>query len=561
MPPRQCVLALACALVVLLAAVLPAAADVRLPAVISDGMVLQRDMPLRLWGWAEPGEPVAVSVAGQQVGATAGADGRWDVRLAPLAAGGPHELTVTGRNTLTVRDVLVGEVWFASGQSNMELKVSEAAHAPEETATARFPDIRIFMVPPTPADAPAADVPGRWAPCTPTSVGDATAVGYYFARHVHVALGVPVGLMCSAVGATSGGAWVSREALAADPRLNCLFDVWSQFDAMYHTNKAAHETYLALWEQEAARARAEGRDPPPKDRPPVYPVGCRPAAFFNGMVAPLTPYAVRGVLWYQGEWEAGSGVPGHYRVLLPALIRDWRSRWGRDDLPFLIVQLPNYRPRNRVGPDTFWAEVREVQRETLAVPHTALVVTIDLGDAEKIHPPEKREVGRRLALAAEATVYGQALAWSGPLYQSMTVEGQTVRVRFTHADGGLKTTDGRPPQSFLIAGADGRFFPADAAIDRSTVVVRARPVRAPGFDLAGTVTAPANPVPHPAAVRYAWSDNPVATLCNRAGLPASPFRTDNWSLISEAEEHRRLYPPAPRPPAATPSTAPNAARN
>lgn len=489
-----------------------ARADVRLPALFSDHMVLQRDAPLSVWGWAAPGERVAVEAGGRRAEATAGPDGRWQVRLEPLAAGGPLDLTVAGRTTRVVRDVLVGDVWLCAGQSNMEMPLEDAAGAETEVPRADRPRLRLFVpAAVTPSDEPQADLPGAWVVCRPETARTFSAVGYYFGREVQDRLGAAVGLVGAYCGGSPAEAWLSRDAYEADPGLRTIRDHYYAELEGYVRNR---EKVLAKWREEADRARTDGRPvpPAPEPLPDLRTLPGRPSALFNALIAPLAPAAIRGALWYQGESNVGRSED--YARLLQGLIRDWRRHAGQGDFPFLLVQLPNHHERRSQPAESRWADLREAQARALALPRTALAVTIDLGDAADPHPKQKAEVGRRLAFAALAAAYGLDVAHSGPTYESMSLEGRKVRLRFRDTAGGLVARGGRLT-GFAVAGDDRRFVWADGRIEGDTVLVW-------------------NPgVPRPAAVRYAWADNPECGLYNGAGLPAGPFRTDDWPL------HRR----------------------
>ena len=496
---------------------LPAFAEVRLPSVLGDGMVLQRDMPAPIWGTASPGEKVSVAVAGQEVSTTAGDDGRWLVKLPPLKAGGPFEMTVAGRNTITRKDILVGEVWICSGQSNMVWWVRASANAEQEAAAANYPQIRLFTVKAVTASQPRPDTEGTWQPCSPKTVPDFSAVAYFFGRHLHKELGVPVGLINTAWGGTPAESWMSRAAMESDPEFRPILDRWSRQVADSAAAMRDYAQKVTQWVEDVQKADAAGRPLPAAPQPPndARSSPHRPSVLFNAMIHPLIPFAIRGAIWYQGESNAGRAY--QYRKLFPAMIQDWRRAWGQGDFPFLYVQLANFMKAQDQPGVSAWAELREAQTMTLALPNTAMAVTIDVGDAADIHPKNKQDVGKRLALAALARAYGRDIPYSGPLYQSMKVEGDSVRLRFQHVDGGLVAQGGEPLRGFAIAGDDRNFVWADAKIDGNTIVVRS------------------DKVARPVAVRYAWADNPVCNLFNKAGLPASPFRTDDWPGITVNE--------------------------
>ena len=506
----------------------PATADVTLPSIIGDNMVLQRDMPLPVWGSADPGEKVTVKLCGKTASATADDKGKWRVKLGEMSAGGPFDMTVAGKNTITVKNILVGEVWVCSGQSNMAMSVAGSSTAKEAIAGANFPKYRLLKAAMVPAPEPADDVEGQWVEATSKSVPGFSAAGYFFGRELHKALGVPVGMVQSAWGGTPARAWTSLEAIEANPELKDLAlgyhraferhpDLKEKWQEYWQTSAKASNAYRkerAKWLAEVKKAKAEGRKAPPR---PKYPKGIAisrgmTSVLYNGMIAPLVPYAIRGAIWYQGEADAGRAY--QYRTLFPAMITCWRKAWGQGDFPFIFVQLPNFRQPVTEPGESNWAELREAQSMTLSLPNAGMAITIDIGEADNIHPKNKEDVGKRLAQNALGTVYGKKVAASGPLYESMSVKGGKVCIKFRHTDGGL-VAKGGPLKYFSIAGEDKKFVWADAEIDGDTVVVSS------------------GQVAEPVAVRYAWADNPDGcNLYNKAGLPASPFRTDDWPGIT-----------------------------
>ena len=616
----------------------------------TDNMVLQRGIPDPVWGWTTPGTLVTVRVAGKGAKAVAGADGKWMVRLPPLPVGGPYALTVSGPQTVTLNNVLVGDVWICSGQSNMVFGIGAAINGPAEVAAADHPLIRLFTVGNVIATEPRPLLAGQWAVCTPQNAGSGgwsgfSAVGYFFGRDLQPAIHVPVGLICTAWSGTPAEAWVSRETLTAalpefapamtqldaaradltpyDEKLKAWYakndpgtaaswsnaslddaawptmplpGYWEQsgvadlanfdglvwfrktFDlpagdagkaATLHlkaddddttwvngtlvgatANSGASRAYpvaagllkptgnvvavrvldtgggggiygdpadLSLevpggtnlplagpWHYHVSSALAQ-MPPLPQDvaNNPNF-----PTVLYNGMISPLLPFGVKGAIWYQGESNAGNAK--QYQTLLPTMIGDWRTRFGVGPFPFLVVQLAGYGQTHDQPADTGWVRLREAQLLTSErVPNVGLAVAADIGDANDIHPKNKEEVGRRLALAAEAIAYGHKIEYSGPLYQKMTVEGSAIRLHFTHLGGGLVAKGDDKLTGFSVAGADGHFVWADAKIDGTTILV----------------SSPS--VPAPTAVRYAWDDTPVCNLYNQAGLPAPPFRTDS----------------------------------
>ena len=616
----------------------------------TDNVVLQRGTSDSIWGWTTPGALVTVRVAGKGAKAVAGADGKWLVKLPPLPVGGPYVLTVSGPQTVTLKNVLVGDVWICSGQSNMEFGIGSTVNGPAEVAAASYPNLRLFTVAQRTAFAPQATTRGQWQVCTPATIASQgtsygfSAVGYFFGRDLQQNLHVPIGLIQTAWGGTPAQSWASKEALlqqlpefapqiaqvvaaskitgtpaeqmeawytqndpgsragwqnttvddsawkaislpgyfqdAGIPELSGINGVvWFRrtFDlsaggagaAVLHLKADDYDTTWVngtlvgatgganserryqiaasllkptgnviavrvldtygkggLWGDPAnlVLEAPGGRNVPlagqwrcnlgiPLAQTTLLPADFlsnpyNPTVLYNAMISPLTSFGIKGAIWYQGE--ANAGAPKQYQTLLPTMIADWRTRFGVGPFPFLIVQLAGYGQTHPQPADTNWVRLREAQLWTWEhVPQTGLAVTDDIGDPNDIHPKNKQEVGRRLALAAEAVAYGQKIEYSGPLYRSMTVEGGAIRLHFTHLGGGLVAKGGQKLTGFAIAGADGRFIWADAEIDGATIVV----------------SSPAAPAP--TAVRYAWDDNPAGNLYNQAGLPASPFRTDS----------------------------------
>ena len=492
-----------------------ARADVKLPGIFGDHAVLQRQLAVPVWGWADPGEKVTVTFAGQQKTATADAAGKWSLKLDPLSAGGPYDLKVQGKNTLTRIDLLVGEVWLCSGQSNMGMTVGGVQDKDREIAEANYPKIRMASPAHTPLPEPVNDTTVSWAVCSPKTVANFSAAAYFFGRDLHRDLSVPVGLINSSWGGTPIQAWTSLPAQKAVPELAPIAENYLKAVVSYDPDKAQqqYQKQLAGWEKARAKAKAEQK--PFKNRKPQTPV--RPekspnsaATLYNGMIVPLVPYAIRGAIWYQGESNAGNAQI--YAVQMRTLIANWRTDWNEGDFPFLFVQLPNFmaaqtKPSESVGG---WPLIREQFVQTLAVPNTGMAVTIDIGEADNIHPRDKQDVGKRLEQWALAKVYGKNVTACGPLYKSMRKEGDKIVLKFDYAQGGLEVKGGGPLKGFAIAGPDKKFVWADAKIEGQTVVVSAQGVS------------------DPAAVRYAWANNPACNLFNAAGLPASPFRTDNW---------------------------------
>jgi sialate O-acetylesterase len=645
-----------------------AQAEVHVPSIIGDNMVLQQGPGSRVWGTGEVGEPVTVTFAGQTVRAIADSQGRWQILLGPIKAGGPYVLTISGSNTLTFKNVLVGDVWICSGQSNMEWPLINSTNGTEAIAQANYPEIRLFTVQKNTATAPLEDVKGRWVVTTPDQVGQFSAVGYFFGRELYQQLKRPLGLIHTSWGGTPAEAWTSHATLASAPELKPILDRYEKSMETLPQRLEDYQRVLAEWEQKNlhqdpgnkgealgyaepalstgdwkemklpqffetaglaidgaiwfrkeidlpeswtgkhltlnltaiddfdityfnnTRVGATGSETPnsylvPRrysipgslvhagrnliavrvfdrageggfgrtDLMSLGPVGAKetesislagpwsykveleleakkpdwgsrpeetgptnqnsPTVLYNAMIAPLTRYAIRGAIWYQGESNAGRAY--QYRTLFPAMIQDWRTAWGQGAFPFYFVQLPNWRPAQPEPGDSDWAELREAQLMTLRTPETGMAVTIDLGDANELHPRNKIDVAKRLAAWALAETYHQKVTATGPLYDSFSIKGDKIQIKFKQAgSGGLKTPNGEPLKGVAIAGVDHKFAWAEARIKGDSLIVWSKEVA------------------HPVAVRYAWADNPVGNLYNKAGLPASPFRTDDWPGVT-----------------------------
>jgi sialate O-acetylesterase len=495
------------AAVVLVAGSMPTFAAVSLASPFTDHMVLQQGQEVPIWGkCSNAGDQVTIRFDGQTVKTLADVDGHWSVRLAPMQAGGPYELVAEDApDRVQLTDVLVGEVWLASGQSNMDFTVAKTPkyyfagvnNEAAEVAAANYPQIRMFTGAWSRTYDPQRQIAGAWKVCTPETVREFSAIGYFFARDLQKELNVPVGIVTLTYGASTAQAWVRREAIAADPRLKPALD---EFDAKVKAYVPPTEEELAAWQAAADKAKAAGQRPP--RRPHPHPVADQhnPTVLYNGMIAPFVPYAVRGILWYQGE--SISGPHDLFPVWNETLIKDWRQLWG-SELPFYFCQL-SAQEANSNNPD-----IRELQAAALALPATAMAVTVDIGDRHNVHPKDKQDVGDRLTRIALANVYGRKIEFYGPWFESMAAEGGALRLSFSHLGGGLVARGG-PLKTFEIAGVDGKFVAADARIDGDTVVVSSASVSAP------------------TVARYAWSAYPDGcNFYNAAGLPAAPFRTDH----------------------------------
>jgi sialate O-acetylesterase len=469
-------------------------------------MLIQQGAPVRIWGKAAPGETVSVTFAGsQRYSVKANAAGKWQVFLTPVKAGGPHEMVIAGTNRIIVKDILAGEVWIGSGQSNMEFPMARVMNAAEEIPKASFPQIRLFTVKRLVAEDPLEDVQGSWAACTPETVKNFSAVAYFFGREIHQTRHVPVGLIHSSWGGTPAESWTEMSFMENDPALTNVLTAWQKTLADYPAKKQAWDDRMAKWSTEEAAAKAAGK---PVMNKPAAPPGPghqnTPAGLYNAMIAPLTPYAIRGALWYQGESNAGEGRAYQYRRLFASMIESWRKQWGEGPFPFYFVQLANYKTNG------WWPVLRESQTATLELRNTAMASAIDVGNPTDIHPTNKQDVGHRLALAARADVYGEHIEASGPIFREMAVNGAAAYLYFDHVGTGLEAKGGKL-SNFWIAGPDQKFVPAEARIEGNTVMVTALAVG------------------EPVAVRYAWQDDPPVSLYNKEGLPASPFRTDDWA--------------------------------
>lgn len=498
---------------------LSASAEVKPHALFSDNMVLQQGVPINVWGTARAGERITVKVATQEVSAVADSAGRWSVKLEAMKAGGPLSMTIAGENSITLKNVMAGEVWIASGQSNMQWPVRAATNAEQEIAAADHPNLRLFTVPRVVASKPQDEITGKWEVCTPQTVGDFSAVAYFFGRDLQKALDVPVGMIHTSWGGTPAEAWTSMAVLEGDPAFKSILDSWTARFKDYRSVVDKHvKTYsntVREWLESADAAEAAGKPiGPPKVDFPADPrlSPHRPAGLYNAMIHPLLPYAIKGAIWYQGESNAGRAF--EYRKLFPAMIRNWREDWKLGDFPFLFVQLAPYQRTPDTPPEGTWPELREAQLLTmLNVPNTAMVVITDVGEEKDIHPKTKQPVGARLALAAGALGYGEKIEYSGPIYKAMKRDGNTIVLSFDHVGGGL-VAKGGPLKGFTIAGADGKFVDARAEIVGDTVVVSSPRVA------------------EPVAVRYGWTNCPVVNLWNKADLPASPFRTDDFPMVT-----------------------------
>jgi len=476
-------------------------ATIVLPDLISDNMVLQQNIPIHIWGRATIGEKVTVSLLAQSKTAVTDVNGRWQLWLDPVTSKTVTKMTVSGTNSITVSNILIGEVWFASGQSNMEWDVSQSNNAEEEIANASYPEIRIFDATRSFSDTLKTEIKGRWVVCTPETIKNITAAGYFFARGIHKQLKVPIGLIEASWGATRCEAWTPAEVQKADSRLNFWQTKWNNYVLSLPTLKEEYKNKMAAWEKEVEEAKANGKSLPRRPEEPQSLNKTKPSVIYNGVVAPISNYTIRGVIWYQGENNAYQGEAFPYRYLFPTMIKSWRKAWNQGDFPFIFVQL------STLDKHPYWPVLRESQTEALKLPNTGMAVTYDIGDPTNAHYKNKQDVGRRLELIARKLVYGENIEASGPVFQQLKIQGNSIRIWFDH-NKGLKPSTGSVLTGFEIAGKDGKLYPATALVEGETIVL----------------TNPA--VTKPLIARYAFKDAIVANLVNQSGLPALPFRTD-----------------------------------
>jgi sialate O-acetylesterase len=450
----------------------------KLPHVFGNNMVLQCDSLIPVWGWAEPGEHIIVELNGRQKETKTNSQGKWQVILPPQKSGGPFELKIIAKNKIVFSNIYLGDVWICAGQSNMSFPLKRVTHSKEEIASANFPRIRFLTVPAQSSEKPATDFDAQWQICSSKTAPDLSAISYYFSRNVHESLKRPIGIIILAWGGSSGEAWTDRKKLKAYPELAPL----------------------------ASQERIDKSVP------------CQKAGYLHdGMLLPICPFSIKGVIWYQGESNANRAW--QYQTLFPIMIANWRENWGQGDFPFYYVQLPNFMKTQDKPSASAWAELREAQHKTLSVRNVGEVVSIDVGDANDLHPQNKEIIGNRLAVLALAKTYGHDVPYSGPEFRSMVIEDNKAILTFSHMEEGLRIgsnsqCDDSALRGFAIAGKDQKFYWAEAIILDDVVVVSSPEV------------------PNPIAVRYAWADNPICNLTNSAGLPASPFRTDNWAGVT-----------------------------
>jgi sialate O-acetylesterase len=458
-------------------------AEVRLPQIFSSDMVLQQGRENPIWGWADKGEKIVLDFNGKIIKTKAGADGRWKAILPVMNYGNPLTLTIKGKNTLRLENILIGEVWVCSGQSNMEMTVKSCLNAEEEITSSDYPEIRLFTVPKSITQSPKDIKEGNWVKCSPQTIANFSGIGYFFGRYLHKQLKVPVGLIDSSFGGSKIQCWMSEEAAQNDPELIV--------------------PYRKMKELEPAKVEAKIRNE-------------LASVLYNGMIFPIIPFGIKGVIWYQGESDRGSYE--QYQRTFQGLINDWRKQWMQKDFPFLFVSLANYRKPLEEPGESDWAEIREAQTMALKLPNTGMALAIDLGEADNIHPKNKQEVGRRLGLNAMKVAYNKEIVCSGPVFSSVQIDGNFADINFDSMGSSLMVKDPYGYiKGFAVAGSDKKFYWAKAELRKGNVV-----------------RVYSEKVNHPVAVRYGWANNPSdLNLFNMEGLPANPFRTDKWKLLDK----------------------------
>jgi sialate O-acetylesterase len=543
-------------------------ANVTLPAIFGDNMVLQRNIKVPVYGWADAGEQVTIDFMGKTYKTTTGTDGKWSLKLGTYKAGGPYQMQIKGNNTdINYSNILIGDVWLASGQSNMEFGIQNEKHSADAIPKATDTQLHFFYVPMNLSLTPVYDVVkqsadspnGKWMVCSPQIManphvgwGGYSAVALYFAEQIRKSENVPLGMICSYRGGTPAQAWISEEGLKKEPAFTIYADTRQKLadnfeeatktyphrqelyrDSIKTWNAEVGDAYnltIKQWEKDAAAAKTNNQPIPVRPKPsrpapvqPGDPIGSyqSPTVCYNGVITPLIGYGLKGVIWYQGETNGDRlNDAVEYKDLFPRMINDWRSKWGLGDFPFLFMQLPNFRAAAIIPSQDNWPWVREGQEKTLSLPNTGMATIIDAGEAPDVHPRNKLVPGNRLALVAQNKVYGRKVTASGPVYKSMKIEGNKIIISFNEIHKGLTAAslvgddvvnaDTKELKGFGIAGDDHKFYWAKATLNGNTVTVWA------------------DEVSNPAAVRYDWADNPAGNLYNKDGLPARPFRTDNW---------------------------------
>ncbi|RKU26539.1 9-O-acetylesterase [Candidatus Poribacteria bacterium] len=496
--------------------------EVTLPNLISSNMVMQRNIEVPIWGWGSPGEEISLTLNSEEgttlhtLTTVAGDDGKWQVKFPSMEAGGPFIMRIVGNNTLELKNILVGEVWICSGQSNMQWSVNASKDNVEEIAAAKYPNIRLFYVPRRSSGLLQHNVTADWKETNPETIPNFSAVAYYFGRKLHKELNVPIGLINTSWGGTRIEPWTPPAGFAAVPALKTISEEVERVQSNYRQNLPSKIKEIEEWVDKtkiALETDATLSQLPTINHP--FNNHTRPTSIYNNMIHPLVPYAIRGAIWYQGESNVREGMLYHKKM--KALIHGWREVWQQGEFPFYFVQLApfNYNrnaARRGIKPNPFvLPKLWESQTASLSIPNTGMVVTTDISNINDIHPRNKQDVGFRLALWALAMTYDkESLVYSGPLYKDFEVKADTIHIRFEHVGGGLMSSDGKPLTWFEIAGEDKQYHDAEATIEGNTIIVSSQSVT------------------NPIAVRFGWNQVAEPNLVNKEGLPASPFRTDSW---------------------------------
>ena len=495
-------------------------AQISMPSIFGDHMVLQQKISNPVWGWASPGEMVKVEINDQSHSVKADQKGNWKITLRPIPSGGPYRMNIAGENTkFFFDDVLVGEVWICSGQSNMAWPIKNTNSAELAMLTANYPNIRLISVPQVGTQEAQDDFDGEWTSCSSESIEDFSAVGYFFGRRLHHALDVPIGLIDNAWGGSAAEAWIRKDVLDNDDKYDELMAWWKDREASYDYESEIDgwKKQVTEWEAEEETERAPRRPRRPRN---LMKGNHRPANIYNGVLHPTIGYGIRGAIWYQGESNASRAY--QYRDLFPLMIEHWREEWGQGEFPFYYVQLADFLAETDEPGDSNWAELREAQTMTMdRVENVGQAVIIDVGEGRDIHPRNKQTVGDRLARWALAKDYNKDIQYMGPSYQSMNIDGNKIILTFDHVGQGLYAFDTPEPQGFTIAGDGKKFVVATAKIISTTQVE----IWSDGVE-------------NPVAVRYAWANNPIINMYNRDGLPMIPFRTDEWPGVTFGKNSR-----------------------
>ncbi|MCM8536482.1 MAG: sialate O-acetylesterase [Lentisphaeraceae bacterium] len=494
-----------------------ASAEVSLPNIFNNDMVLQQELDNKIWGWAQPQEAISVEIAGQKHKTVADAEGNWSLKLKPQKWGGPYELKITASNEIKFANVMFGEVWLCSGQSNMGWTVSNSYDADLESMTANFPNIRLIKVPLVGTQEPQKNINSKWEVCTPETVKSFSAVGYFYGRTLHQSTKIPVGLIMDAWGGSACEAWINRDLLKADSKYKEMITRWKKTESTWNETeaKAKYTKQLATWKVKSEQAKKENKPTPrkPRYRNPLTGQH-RPANLYNGMIKPIIGYGLRGAIWYQGETNAGRAY--QYRDLFPLMIKSWRDEWGIGNFPFYWVQLADFQKEATSPQQSSWAELREAQTMTMdKLPNTGEAVIIDLGEDKDIHPRNKQKVAQRLVRWPLAKIHKNKIPFASPRYKSMKTIGNKVQLTFVNTDKGLDTFDTKELLGFTIAGENKKFSNAKAKFINST-----------------TIEIWSDDVASPIAVRYAWATNPICNIYTKGGLPLTPFRTDEWPSVT-----------------------------